>query len=208
MNNSNIFGTGKLSREELSEIRNADILKKRAFHMGYGLKSLFKNPVKAIIALIYLAATIIAWLLREALISHIPMPDIVFFHTMIYWSVTILLPALGLILFLGMLIIFGRKFCTKKVEHAFISAGIYTKTGKYPWLFDKYKDKAEPIYIVLKVYLNGNIKADFEAKRANIESELGIKIHKIEEAGTQIILLYTTPGNKKGRNVNRADMHF
>jgi len=60
-----------LSREEIVEIMQTALLKKRIYRILYGVKSLAKNPIKALVTLAYIILMIILWLQKEEIIRHI-----------------------------------------------------------------------------------------------------------------------------------------
>jgi len=112
-------------------------------------------------------------------------------------------------MFIALMTLFGTKlYWTKKAELGFISAGIYTRAKKSPWVLDKYKDKNAPALWVWKIYLNGNTLDDFESKRKNLNSEIGINIKRFEPLGTQMLLMYAVKDHISKKRQNRDDMNF
>ncbi len=208
INDSN-FSRINLSQQEIAEIHKASSLKKLIFRIKYGLRSLLKNPAKAFIALAYIIAITLCWVNSNQLIHKIYFVNSDLLMKIFQWIFVIGVPFFGVFIFLVLMSLFGTKLrWAKKAENAFISAGIYTRAKKAPFLLDRYKDKETPVFTIWEVYLNGNTKTEFQAKRENIESELGVIIHDFKPKNKQILLIYTTSDNVKIHKNNRIDMDF
>lgn len=203
MNNYN----QNISKEDIARINNSVMFKKSIHRMAYGFKSL-KNPFNAIISLLYVAAVIKLWFLREELIKYICPKAGELISTMYHWLFTISIPLLGFIIFLAIIKSFSTGlFGARKTNNAFISAGIYTNTGKTPWLIGRKSSEKIPIMKVWTIFLNGNEPEQFTTKKRAIESEMGINIKNFVEDGKQIILMYSTP-DKAYKKSNRKDKNF
>lgn len=205
MNNNNSMVRGNLSREEIDEIKKAAMFKKLIKRVEYGIKSLLKNPLKTYLATMYIFGSIKLWLEGEEIIKHFFTKGNDILLTVFQWSV----PTVASITFVGMMALFGTKLhWAHMAEEAFISAGIYTKAGKAPWLLDRYKDKEAPIFKIWEIYLNGNKISEFEEAKENLESELGINIKNFKKKGTQIVLMFSAPDKVRSNKNNRADMNY
>jgi hypothetical protein len=193
----------KLSKEDVTQIRQASAAKKMRIRTLHGFKSLRRNPAKLIAILVYLAAVSYLFINAEPLIiDQIARGSII--YTMIFKTA---LAAMSIVFFMWIIMLFGTNFWWPgKLERAFISAGLYTRARKAPFLIACYKDK-ETKMRVFEVYLNGITKDEIEAKRESIESELELRI-RIEPKGTSRILLYTSPDTIKPKKRNRDDLNF
>jgi hypothetical protein len=209
MDNHNNFTSGKLSREQIADIKKTNLFKKFWFRVWQGIKSTFKNPLKFIIAVMYMLGSVMLWCQREQLIQifHEEKGDIL--SAVFYWIFTIGIPLLLIPMFISLMAFFGVKiYWTKKFENAFISAGIYTRAGKYPWLLGNGKDKEEKIFTVWEIYLNGNTETKIKELEENLESELGLTIHKYMKKCNRKLLIFTTPDTENIGKINRDDMNY
>ena len=109
-----------------------------------------------------------------------------------------------------MILSFGTNlYWANKVENACISAGIFTRVWKAPWLYDVYRSEDTPKVKIFEIFGNGNAVDKFEAKKKDLASELGIVIHDIAELGSQHVLIRFTKDKKgKVRGKNRLDKDF
>ena len=209
MYNSNDMNNRKLTSEEMTEIKKAASFQKLCFRVKNGVKSLFKNPYKFFVATVYVLVVLILWLQRQELIKLFDLKDGGLLSVIYYWWFTVGVPVIGALLFSALMTLFGTKiYWSKKAENAFISAGIYTKAGKAPWLADREKYMESPVFMVWEIYLNGNTKTDFEAKKENIQSELGVVIHDFKLKGQRTLLMFTTPDDVNINGINKDDMNF
>jgi len=204
-----------LSAEEKLAIRKADSFKRIRKRIKYGLLSIRRSFVKAILTAWVIIGAIALWFARERILqslfaedADLPFPlSLIDTGTITEWLLiasTYAIPILAMLMLLLMFGIFGINIWTRKVEEACITQGIYKRhTLKAPWLLDAYK---ESIYTVFVIYLNGSDEDDFRDNKAGLESHLG-KIKELELVGTDILLLYTLTGKGK-KNPNRADKEF
>ena len=196
-----------LNKEDITEIRKAAAFVKFWYRLKYGIISL-KNPVKAIIVIAYIISVIKIWDMRKKIIKYIFNSDRDIITQILECVFSILIILLALIIFIGIINIFGSKIKSKKLELACISSGIYTRAKKAPFLIWKYKDKNTPVVKIWEIYLNGNTLEDFEKNLKKLESELGVKIHKLKPKGTRKILMYITSDKIRHKNNMPSDPDF
>ena len=209
MERSNSLIQSDLNAEERNSIKNAARFQRTLLRIKNGFLSLFRNALKLFIALLYLVGASKLWLYRGLLIERIYSGYGTILSTIYDTVFTWGIPILAILIFLFMLELFGIViYYSNKFVNACISAGIYTKAGKPPWLLRRYKDRKDRIYTIWEIYLNGNEENDFTTRKKKLESELGVNIHGLEMKGTRTLFMFTTPENTKSHKANRSDMNF
>jgi len=207
-----------ISREDKLKIKKSSRARKIRERLKCGFKSIFKSPIKSSIAILYVIMTLILWTKKAMLMEYLQKNDVwrimqsaitkispeLYQNIFIYgFLVLVCLVFFLLIGILGIPIYWGRKF-----ENACISAGIYTKAWKSPFMLDKVRHKHDPKVRIWIIYGNGNDIQEFNARREKLQSELGVRIHSMKEYGVQKIEFYVYPDKSKNQRSNRADINF
>lgn len=156
-----------------------------------GFTAAAATPYKGVLLGVYLAGAVLVWLLREHLFSL----DIYgMFSPVLGAAVDLLIPLYAVGGLLALLILLGTPWGGRAAKEGLQKAGLVNHAGEAPVLVSKRPDMNNPRLMVWEFDPCGIPLAEWEDKRARVETALNITIANMTWGeGRKIVRVYAVP---------------